>query len=564
MNKFFKLPIMIFFLSMFLCQAIYAITPEEKQLADFLKQQSTQLAPLEKDLNIYEWNAYISGDKKDYEKAGNSALKYSSFLNNRETYQKLIDWKKSGKINDPVLKRQLNILVSMYGPNQISEELMVKISKKQSELAHKFNNYRGEINGKTVSERDIYDILAKSTNREERRAAWEAQKGVAPLVSKEIIELVKLRNEGAREIGFKNYYEMQITFADQDVKELEQIFSKLVTSTETSFKKYKGLLDKATAEKLGVSDKSLTPWDYQNPFFQSADSIFSPDITGLFEERNLPLVAYNFFEGIGLGLGNVLKYSDLYEKAGKSQHAFCFDMDRSGDTRILMNLRNDEDSMSTLLHESGHAVYNLYIDRSMPWLLRAPSHTLTTECSAMLFERMTKTPQWLVKNLGASEEEAREIGDGIRKDQALSDLIFCRWTVVMFYFEKAMYENPDQDLNKLWKELVLKYQHVSIPQDREAPDWASKIHLVTSPVYYHNYMLANLMVSQFMHTINKKFLKSNDWTVVDLTGNKEAGRFLKESLYRPGSKYSWNELIKRATGEYLNPDYFAQQVSLKD
>ena len=564
MNKFVKLSAIILFLSLFLAQSIYAATSDEKQLSEFINQQVKQLAPLEKELNITEWNAYISGSKEDYEKSGKATLSYNSFLNNKENYTKLIDWKKSGKINDPTLKRQLDILINLYGPNQISEELMVKISEKQSELAHKFNNYRGEINGKTVSERDIYDILAKSTDREERKAAWEAQKGVGPVVSKELIELVKLRNEGARQLGFKNYYEMQIAFADQDIKELENIFSKLVTSTETSFKNYKALLDDSTRAKFGISDKSLMPWDYQNPFFQSADSIFSTDNTGLFKERNLPLIAYNFYDGIGLGLGNVLKYSDLYEKEGKSQHAFCFDMDRSGDTRILMNLRNDEDSMSTLLHESGHAIYNLYIDRSMPWLFRAPSHTLTTECSAMLFERMPKTPQWLVKNLGAKEEEALKISAGLKKDQSLGDLIFCRWTVVMFNFEKSMYENPDQDLNKLWRDLVLKYQHITIPEDRNMPDWASKIHLVTSPVYYHNYMLANLMVSQVLHTIGTKILKTDNWTVIDFTGNKEAGRFMKEQIFRPGAKYNWNELIKRATGEYLNPDYFAKQTAFSD
>ena len=37
-------------------------------------------------------------------------------------------------------------------------------------------------------------------------------------------------------------------------------------------------------------------------------------------------------------------------------------------------------------------------------------------------------------------------------------LIFSRWCQVMLRFEKAMYENPDQDLNKLWWDLVEKYQ----------------------------------------------------------------------------------------------------------
>ena len=37
-------------------------------------------------------------------------------------------------------------------------------------------------------------------------------------------------------------------------------------------------------------------------------------------------------------------------------------------------------------------------------------------------------------------------------------LIFSRWCQVMLRFEKGMYENPDQDLNKLWWDMAEKYQ----------------------------------------------------------------------------------------------------------
>ena len=48
-------------------------------------------------------------------------------------------------------------------------------------------------------------------------------------------------------------------------------------------------------------------------------------------------------------------------------------------------------------------------------------------------------------------------------------LIFSRWCQVMLRFEKAMYENPDQDLNKLWWDLVEKYQLVKRPDGPQRP-----------------------------------------------------------------------------------------------
>ena len=85
-------------------------------------------------------------------------------------------------------------------------------------------------------------------------------------------------------------------------------------------------------------------------------------------------------------------------------------------------------------------------------------------------------------------------------------LIFSRWCQVMLRFEKAMYADPDQDLNRLWWDLVEKYQGVRRPEGRNAPDYASKIHIVSAPCYYHNYMMGQLFASQVHHTIAREVL----------------------------------------------------------
>ena len=43
------------------------------------------------------------------------------------------------------------------------------------------------------------------------------------------------------------------------------------------------------------------------------------------------------FEGIGFDVEGILARSDLYPRDGKNQHAFCIDVDRGGDVRILAN-----------------------------------------------------------------------------------------------------------------------------------------------------------------------------------------------------------------------------------
>jgi peptidyl-dipeptidase A len=127
----------------------------------------------------------------------------------------------------------------------------------------------------------------------------------------------------------------------------------------------------------------------------------------------------------------------------------------------------------------------------------------------------------------------------------------------MLRFEKGMYEDPDQDLNKLWWDLVEKYQRVKRPAGRNAPDYASKIHIVSAPVYYHNYMMGELFASQVHHAIARDVYHGADPNTVIYVGNTEVGAFMKKRVFEPGRTLSWNELTRHATGQPLNPKAFA-------
>jgi peptidyl-dipeptidase A len=161
--------------------------------------------------------------------------------------------------------------------------------------------------------------------------------------------------------------------------------------------------------------------------------------------------------------------------------------------------------------------------------------------------------------LGLNNHEKEKIREEAFKYTRLEQLVFSRWSQVMYRFEKGLYENPDQDLNKLWWDLVEKYQLVKKPEGRNEPDWASKIHIATSPCYYHNYHLGELLASQLNHYIVVNILKQKDINGASYFNSKEVGQYLIEKVFKPGCKYSWNEMIKRATGEELTAKYYAEQ-----
>jgi peptidyl-dipeptidase A len=64
------------------------------------------------------------------------------------------------------------------------------------------------------------------------------------------------------------------------------------------------------------------------------------------------------------------------------------------------------------------------------------------------------------------------------------------------------------------------------------------------PVYYQNYLYGELVASQLMAVVRR--------AAGGLDG-PEAGRFLSESFFRPGSRLRWDRLMESATGERLSP-----------
>ncbi|MBN1638901.1 MAG: M2 family metallopeptidase, partial [Ignavibacteriales bacterium] len=266
-----------------------------------------------------------------------------------------------------------------------------------------------------------------------------------------------------------------------------------------------------------------------------------------------------YYNGIGLPIYDLLEKSDLYEKEGKYQHAFCTHIDREGDVRVLCNIKPNYRWMGTMLHEFGHAVYDKFISKELPWTLRSPAHTFTTEAIAMLFGRMAANPQWMKDVLNISEEEKNKIAEECFKSLKLQQLIFSRWSQVMYRFEKEMYSNPDQDLNKLWWDLVEKYQMVKKPEGRNQPDWASKIHVALYPAYYHNYLMGELLSSQLYFYILKNVLNVEKYGDFSFNNVQEVGQYLKTKIFEPGQKYYWNNMIEKATGEKLTAKYYAKQ-----
>ncbi|OFY45170.1 MAG: hypothetical protein A2X18_14420 [Bacteroidetes bacterium GWF2_40_14] len=530
------------------------------KLKEIISQTESIVRPLAKEANLAYWNGTITGDTAEFKKYSDANIKITQIFSNPETFASLKQIKESGKIKDSLLIRQLTILYNSFLANQTDTTLLNAIINKTAALEQKYAEFRASFKGKDISDNEVERILQSSNDSKELMEVWMAHKNIGPHVATDVIELVKLRNRVAVSLGFDNYHTMSLELSGQNPEEISSLFDELDSLTRGTFDKLKDEMDSAFAIRYKVKKEMLMPWHFQGRFFQESPQLYPVDLDKYYKGKNLEQLTSDFYMSIGLDVTKIMANSDLYEKPKKNQHAYCTDIDSDGDIRVLCNVSDNEQWMGTMLHEFGHAVYSQGHDiPENPYLLRNAAHTFTTEAVAMIFGRLSRNPQWMKQSLGIPQEEIDKIADDCNKSLKLQQLVFSRWVQVVYRFEKAMYANPDQDLNKLWWDLVEQYQMLHRPQNRNSPDWASKIHIALYPCYYHNYQLGELFASQMHYYIVNNISKTGDFKNESYIGNKEIGTWMTKNIFNAGMKFEWNEMIEKATGEKLTAKYFAGQ-----
>src|SRR5262245_8533296 len=541
--------------------AVGFASPEASERAKkFIAAHEAKVRPLDVASALAWWNANISGKDEDFKKKEEAQNRIDEALSNKDVFAELKAIKQlrdKGEIEDKVIAREIDVLYLLYLEKQVDPALLKKISAKANAVEQKFNVFRAKVAGEELSDSKVRDVLKKSGDSKRRQAVWEASKKVGAAVEADLKELVALRNEMAKQLGFKNFHALTLYLSEQDGDELIKLFDELDTLTRDPFLKAKTEIDERLARNVGKKPEELMPWDYYDPFFQESPAVFDANIDEPFAKADILKLCRDFYKGVGLPIDDVIARSDLYEKKGKSPHAFCTDIDREGDVRVLANIVPNEYWMGTMLHELGHSVYSSKnIPKGVPYVLRTDSHILTTEGVAMQFERFSKSRAWLEK-MGVKVTDPEKFDAAAEKVRQNQLLIFSRWCQVMLRFEKSMYENPGQDLNKLWWDLVEKYQGLKRPPGRHAPDYGSKIHICSAPVYYHNYMMGQLFASQVHATIAKEVYGGADPRAVTYVGEPKVGEFMKKRVFEPGKSLDWRGLTKFATGNELSPKAFA-------
>jgi peptidyl-dipeptidase A len=565
------------------------VTVSPGEIQDFITSFEVRLAPVEKASSEAWWNLATTGTEEAQKELVRTGVAFNELFADRGEYEMVRGWYEGREsLESSILRRQVEILYKTFAGRQGDEETLRRIEELEAEANAIYSNHRGVVGEEEVNENELREILRVSADPALRREAWEASKSVGRKVEGIVRELARLRNRLAHAEGFADHHARSLDLQEIDAVELARLMDDLQAATDAPFHEFKIGLDADLKSRFGV--ERVMAWHLSDPFFQSCKhdlSAFPPpslgrrpgdapgagdggqvtndcaspatdlDLDHFFRDKDLEALTRNTYDNMGLEVRDVLAKSDLNERPGKDQHAFCLRVGRSYpyDVRVLANVRADSYWMDTMLHEFGHAVYDKYINPSLPYLLRSIAHINSTEAIALMMGSLADDPGWLSGVAEVPEEELERYGERLQWISRADRLVFVRWALVMYRFEKALYEDPDrEDLNALWWELVESLQLVERPPGRDEPDWAAKLHVALAPIYYHNYVLGHLTAAQLRHHLEKDVVGGPFFT------SELAGRYLQEAVFSQGARDNWQDTVLRATGEKLNPDYFVKSL----
>lgn len=516
-----------------------------------VEQLEGAIATAETAFHLAYWDAQVEAGPASERRRAEAELELRRIKGDREALSAVQTALEEG-VHDPVLLRQLEILRLSLTGNQMDDDLRGDVVALSAEVESLFAGFRPIVHGEALAAADIERVLRSSDDSEERRAAWEASREVATKAAPRVRELARLRNRAAHDLGYADFYRMSLSLQELSEEWLFATLDEVEVATEVPFFSWKRELDDDLRSRFGVS--RIEPWHYSDPFFQSLPADSAVDLDPFFRGKDAVQLALETFRQWGFDLERVVASSDLYPRSAKSEHAFCLDVDRSGqDVRLLCNIVPGSRWVEVMLHECGHAAYDVSISPSLPYLLHRPTHIFVTEAVALLTGALPRNPEWLRGIAGSDEASVRAVSSELRTNDATQKLVFARWCLVMAHFERELYADPESDLDLLWWDLVERFQGLPRPTGRSRSDWAAKIHLASAPVYYHNYLLGELLAAELVNAIRLE--------CGGMVGRTAAGGFLRDRIFRHGALVRWDALVEAATGRPLTSHPFLSSVT---
>ena len=325
-----------------------------------------------------------------------------------------------------------------------------------------------------------YSIALENENRDVRKKAFENESLLyndnINMLSGLLIGQVKKNIFYSHTRGYKNSREMYMSNDNIDSKVYDELID-TVNKNLGTLHKYISL-----RKKVLNLDKVYT-YDMYTPMIEPVEEHISYD--------KAQGIIYSALNPLGKDYGDILykafneRWIDVYSNDNKVSGAYCLSL-YDNHPYILMNYSGNLDSVSTLAHELGHAVYGYMSAKNQNYLNSKPS-IFTHEVASITNEALLY--EMLIKNTQNNKEKAYYITQYL-------DLIKNTLFIQTMYseFENQIHSKLENGesinvlvLNDIWGELLAKYYGKDFQVDQLSKVGWSKIPHFYNSFYVYKY-----------------------------------------------------------------------------
>lgn len=264
---------------------------------------------------------------------------------------------------------------------------------------------------------------------------------------------------------------------------------------------------------------------------------------------------------------------------GETEHPFTMNFDKN-DVRITTKYlsNNLASSMYSVIHESGHALYELGVgDEYQHTSLAGGVSMGVHESQSRLYENMLGRSEPFIQLIFPKLQElfpeqlagvtSHQLYLAVNKAQPslirteADELTYCLHIMVRYEIEKLMMDGKVSvaELPALWAEKMQEYLGVEVSNDTagvlQDSHWSGGM-----IGYFPSYAIGSAYAAQFIHRMEQ------DLPVYDCVAKgdfKTINAWLDEHIHQYGCFYPAKELFERCCKEPFNPQYYTDYLTRK-
>lgn len=555
---------------------------KQKEVQDWLDSYNKEWQRLVLASSEAQWllNTHIvDGDTVTEKVAADADEAYSKFTGSKEVINKATDFLKWKKELKPLQVRQLNAILYMAGNNpETAADLVKKRIDAQNKQTKDLFGFKFMLDGKEITPNDIEKMLREETDLDKRLKVWNASKEVGSTLKDGLVNLQGLRNQTVTPLGYKNYFDYQVSDYNMSSQEMMELCRKLVKEVWPLYRELHTWARYTLADKYKQPVPDMLPAHWM-PNRWGQDWTAMVDVEGIDLDAALSSKTPEWIvkqgEDFYISLGFPKLPQSFYDKSSlypapadagykKNTHASAWHIDYDQDVRSLMSIEPNTEWWETCLHELGHIYYYMsYSNPNVPIILRNGANRAYHEAFGTMIGLASMQKPFL-QQYGLVGKDVKTDETQVLLKEALNYVVMIPWAAgTMTEFEYDLYANnlPKDQYNKRWWEIVGKCQGIVPPTARgeQYCDAATKTHINDDPAQYYDYALSGVLLFQFHDHITKNILKQ-DVHNTNYYGNKEVGKFLM-NVMKTGQTVDWREDMKKNLGSDISAkamlDYFA-------